>query len=335
MKKIWKVLMVLCLSVSVWGCTSNEKAETPKEEKITITDQSGRKITLEKPAERVASGYYIATTTIIGLGAKDTLVGVEMKADTREIYKQAAPEILELPALGNKKMFNVEECAKAKPDVVFLPISLKSYVDKLEALGMQVILLNPETKEGFEEAVQIIAKACGKEETAQKYKTYRKQLLKKYIKAKKDTNHTVYMAGMDLLEAASDDMFQGEIIKEANGINAITDKGQTSWMNINIETLLRVNPSYILLENGGIDSESVYANTALREIDAVKNEQVYVFPSALETWDTPNLSSCLGVLWVYSKLYPEEVSVDVVKKEAKAFYKEFYGIDVDTEALGV
>ena len=334
MKKFWKMLVVMCVGLTLLGCSSTQ-TETPTEKAIKIIDQSGREVVLNKPAKRIASGYYIATTTIIGLGAKDTLVGVEMKAESREIYKQAAPEILDLPALGNKKMFHVEECAKAKPEVVFLPISLQSYVDKLEDLGIKVILLNPETNESFDEALHIIAKVCGREKIAQEYLDYRKNLLQTYIKQDMDENKTIYMAGMELLEAASDTMFQGEIIKAAKGVNAIKKGENSSWMNINIETLLEANPSYILLEHGGIHSEAVYANSALSELDAIKQKHVYVFPSTLETWDTPNLSYCLGTLWTYAILHPEDVTMEDVKKEAKAFYKKFYGIDVHMNELGI
>lgn len=334
MKKIWKLFVVLCLSISVFGCSQQDEKDDVKNTSIKIMDQSGREVTLDKPAEKVASGYYIATTTIVGLGAKDQLVGVEMKADSREIYRQAAPELLELPALGNKKMFNVEECAKADPDVVFLPVSLKSYVKQLEDLDIKVILLNPETQKSYDEAIDIIAKVCGKSKQAQEYFSYRDNLLKKYIKGNMAKDKTVYMAGMDLLEAAGNDMFQGEIIKAAKGNNALQEGEQSTWMNIDIETLLALDPAYIFLENGGVSSDSVYANDALSEISAVKNKQVYVFPSMLETWDTPNLSYCLGTLWSYAVLHPEEVSMKEVKEEAKTFYKTFYGIDIDTEALG-
>ena len=73
---------------------------------------------------------------------------------------------------------------------------------------------------------------------------------------------------------------------------------------------------------------------SLQELRAVKNKQVYVFPSALETWDTPNLSSCLGTLWCAAILYPQEVSMEAVEKEAIDFYKQFYDIDVTGEQLG-
>lgn len=329
MNKIWRILVAFCLCITMVACSTNNEDAIENNDKIVITDQSGRKVILDKPAEKIASAYYIATTTIIGLGAKDKLVGVEMKAETREIYKQAAPELLNLPALGNKKMFNVETCVNADPDVVFLPVSLNSYIDQLEELDIQVVLLNPETQESFDEAVEIIAKVCGVRENAEAYFTYRENLLKKYINADTDSNLSVYFAGMELLEAASDDMFQGEIIKQAKGVNALSENGQNSWMRINVETLIASNPAYIFLENGGISSDVIYQNPSLSELDAVKNNQVFVFPSTLETWDTPNLSYCLGTLWTYAILHPNEVSMDAVKEEANKFYKQFYNIDIE------
>lgn len=330
MKRLLGLFVVLCLSITMFSC-SNNTPEEKKDTSFSVVDQSGREVTFDKPADKVASGYYIATSTIIGLGAKDKLVGVEMKAETREIYHQAAPEVLKLAALGNKKMFNVEECAKADPDVVFLPISLQSYVGQLEELDIKVILLEPETKKGFNEAVEIIAKVCGKEKKANEYFAYVDSLNKKYMDSTKavENSKRVYFAGSELLQAASKSMFQSEIINDAKGVNAIIEEAQSSWISINMETLLAADPSYIFLENGGVNSDEVYANTALSELEAVKNKQVYVFPSTLETWDTPNLSYCLGMLWSYAILNPEDVSMDDVKKEASYFYKTFYDIDVE------
>ncbi len=329
MKKMTAFCLAVMMSLSLFGCSQAQQAEG-----ITIVDQGGRKVTLEKPAEKVASGYYIATTTIIGLGGEDMLTGVEMKAETRPIYKAAASKLLDLPALGNKKMFHVEECAKADPDVVFLPVSLKEYAAQLEELGIATVLLNPETQEQYDEAVQIIAKVCGKEEAAEDYFAYCKELYDTYLDFEADDSKQVYMAGLDLLQAAGKDMYQAEVIHDAKGINAYAQGGNRGWQSINVETLLSLNPAYILLENGGITSEEVYADESLQELRAVKNKQVYVFPSALETWDTPNLSSCLGTLWCAAILYPQEVSMEAVEKEAIDFYKQFYDIDVTGEQLG-
>lgn len=325
MKKMLKILMVLCLCLSLAAC-GNSQTETSGS--FTIEDQAGREITFEEPAKTAASGYYIATTTLIGLGCEDALIGVEMKADTRKIYSAAAPTVLELPALGNKKSFNVEECAAADPDVVFLPVSLKDYVEQLEDLDIKVILLNPETEESYDEAVEIIAKVMGKEEISEEYFSYRTNLLDQYIKEQAEKK-SVYFAGSDILEAAGSDMFQSELIDDAQGTYVLEDELDevNTWQTINVEELIKADPDYIFIEQGGISVEDVLNDPALSDLTAVKNEQVYIFPSDYETWDTPNLSSCLGVLWMYSILYPDALSLEDVAKEANAFYQQFYDFD--------
>lgn len=332
MKRFMKGMLAFLLCLTMSACT---QGDTPKEESIKIIDQAGREVTLQQPAEKIVSGYYIATSTLIGLGQKDKLVGVEMKADKRVIYQKAAPNVMDLPAMGNKKSFNVEECAKAAPDVVFLPVSLKSYVDKLEELGMKVILLEPESREGFDEAVNIIAQACGAQGRAKSYFAFRDAIESNYLQNEKKEQKTVYFAGSDILEASGEAMFQGELIHQAGGVNVITDNDRTSWLTISKETLLKADPAYIFVENQGADIDVLTKDATWQGLQAVTEEQIYEFPSTLETWDTPNLSYCLGELWMSSVLYPEHVSRQDVIKEAIAFYKEFYGIEVSAADLGI
>ena len=101
---------------------------------LTVTDQAGRTVTFEKAPEKIASSYYISTSLLLALGLQDKLVGIEAKANTRNIYKLAAPAIVSLPNMGTAKEFNTEACVAAAPDVVFLPMKLKKTADTLETI---------------------------------------------------------------------------------------------------------------------------------------------------------------------------------------------------------
>ncbi len=195
---------------------------------------------------------------------------------------------------------------------------------------MKVILLNPETEETYDEAVEIIAKVMGKEDISEQYFTYRKDLFAKYVKEQEEKK-TVYFAGSDILETCGSDMFQNELIQDAQGSYVLNEqlKGVSTWQKINVEELIQADPDYIFIEQGGISVDDVLNNSALSDISAVKNHHVYIFPSEYETWDTPNLSSCLGVLWMYAILYPDALSMEDVANEANAFYQTYYGFDAD------
>lgn len=339
--KLTKIILSLLVCFSLTACqTTSNTVETPSQtdstaevsqssQEFTIVDHAGREVSFDQPCETVASGYYITTTSLIGLGLADNIVGVEMKADSRPIYSLSAEHILSLPALGNKKEFNVEECAKADPDVVFLPIGLESYVQQLEDLDIKVVLLQPETKESFDDALNIIGKVMGVEDKVNDYFNYRSDLLS--VINEPEEMKRVYFAGSDILEAAGADMYQSAMIKDAKGINVMEEPlaGAASWQTINVEELIKADPEYIFMEQGGLSVEDVLNNSALADVSAVKNGNVYIFPSEIETWDTPNLSSCLGVLWMYATLYPESLSIDDVAQLANSFYQEYYGFEAN------
>ncbi len=125
---------------------------------LTVTDQAGRTVTFEKAPEKIASSYYISTSLLLALGLQDKLVGIEAKANTRNIYKLAAPAIVSLPNMGTAKEFNTEACVAAAPDVVFLPIKLKKTADTLESLGIKAIVVNPEDQSLLEECITLVGK---------------------------------------------------------------------------------------------------------------------------------------------------------------------------------
>ena len=113
---------------------------------LTVTDQLGREVTIEKEPESLVSGYYISTSLMIALGLDEKLVGVEAKADTRNIYKLSAPEILDLPSVGTAKEFDLEGCASLNPDLVIVPAKLKDSIPAMEELGLTVLAVKPENQ---------------------------------------------------------------------------------------------------------------------------------------------------------------------------------------------
>ena len=111
----------LCLNLAACGAASSSaalsaaassqavasSAAVSEAAGITLTDQAGRTVTLEQPAESIVSCYYISTYATIALGLKDKIVGLENKADTRALYALAAPELPQLTQVGTLKELNV------------------------------------------------------------------------------------------------------------------------------------------------------------------------------------------------------------------------------------
>ena len=95
---------------SVSASQSAPDGSVPQDGPITLNDHAGRTVTLEEPAQRIVSSYYLSTSLLIALGLKDNLVGIEMKADTRQLFKLAAPELLD-PLLAQNPAHGVRHVA--------------------------------------------------------------------------------------------------------------------------------------------------------------------------------------------------------------------------------
>ena len=241
----------------------------------------GRNVILEKPAEKLVSGYYITTSMLIALGLEDNLVGVEAKAETRPIYKMAAPHFLDLPVMGTMKEFNLEGAAALEPDLVILSIRLKDTVESLEQMGINVIAVNPESMEELKETLDMIGKATGTEERAKKLITYYDEKTQEISNIVKDKDKpTVYLAGNNsLLSTATKKMYQNSIIEMAGGINVAGDIEDTYWADISYEQLIAYNPDIIIGAPGAeYTKDQLLKDQKLQGINAIKTIRYILCP---------------------------------------------------------
>ena len=295
---------------------------------VTITDHLGREVTIEKQPESFVSGYYISTSLMIALGLDDQLVGVEAKADKRNIYKLSAPELTELPSVGTAKEFDLEGCAALKPDLVIVPTKLKDSIPAMEELGLTVIAVNPEDQTKLFETIDMISTAADVVEKGQELEYWISDALEN-LKKSLDGAETpsVYLAGNSaLLQTAGPEMYQSTLIENAGGVNAASDFTDTYWADTSYEQILSWNPDYIVLAaDADYDADSVLNDSALADCTAVKEGHIAQIPSDIEALDSPVPASFLGSYYVASILHPDVVTEDDFKTTEKNFYETFYG----------
>lgn len=295
---------------------------------VTVVDQLGREVVIEKEPETLVSGYYISTSLLLALGEKDNLVGIEAKANSRFIYKLSAPEIIELPSVGTAKEFDLEGCAALNPDLIILPAKLKNVIPSLEELGFTVIAVNPENQTLLEEAVVLLGTATNSMERANALLTFSETKLEEVETALKDAElPTVYMSGnSSFLSTAGPAMYQNGVIVEAGGKNVADELTDTYWAEVSYEQIITWNPQYIIIAaDADYTVEDVLADENLVDCDAIKNNQVYQFPTDIEAWDSPVPAGVLGKVWLASVLHPEQYAVENYEEAVKEFYETFYG----------
>ena len=350
MKKLIALLLVLAMTLSFAACSQTEKPEetapaateatvsateepvpettaAPSHYPVTVTDHAGREVVIEEEPQRLVSGYYISTSALIALDLDEKLVGIEAKANKRAIYALAAPELIDLPNVGTAKEFDLEGCAALEPDLVILPIKLKSAVETLEGLGIDVLLVNPENQELLTGMIHMIAAATGTEEQAEALLNFtmeQETLLRAAMSGIELPS--VYLAGnSSMLSTAGNAMYQSDMIRLAGGMNVAADIEDTYWVEIDYEQLLTWNPQYIILASDATYTvDDVLADPNLADCAAVASGKVYQMPSKAEAWDSPVPSGILGALWLANILHNDLLSDADCAAKIDEYYETFY-----------
>lgn len=348
-KKISAVALSMIMLVSVTACNfshsdSNDKNTTENTTSafeimsnfneigvsypLTVTDQAGRTVTFDKAPEKIASSYYISTSLLIALGLTDKLVGIEAKANTRNIYKLAAPSAVNLPNMGTAKEFNTEACVAAAPDVVFLPMKLKKAADTLDELGIKAVVVNPEDQSLLKECITLAGKITNTYGRA----TALNNSIDTFLTSTKnevadEKAPSVYLAGnSSVLSTAGSHMYQDTLLTNAGGKNVASELTDTYWANVSYEQILAWNPDYIVIAADATYSADDILNDAnLAGCNAVKNKNVVKLPNDIEAWDSPVPGSFLGSIYIASVLHPEKVTKDFYETCVTKFYESFYG----------
>ncbi len=128
-----------------------------KEYSIDIVDDSGFRIRLERPADRIISLYSAHTENLFSLGLDREIIGV----GTSSIYPYQA---------RNKEVFDYrsdpEKVIAANPQIViirpFIERHSPDFVDSLKRAGITVVSLYPDNFEEFDDYILKLATLTGK-----------------------------------------------------------------------------------------------------------------------------------------------------------------------------
>lgn len=352
MKKLLSLLLALTMLLSLAACSTpdptpttvptTEPATTPTTEPtdaptteptaashypVTVTDHAGREVVIEEEPQKLVSGYYISTSLLIALDLDEKLVGIEAKANKRAIYSLAAPELIDLPNVGTAKEFDMEGCAALEPDLVILPIKLKSAVETLEGLGIDVLLVNPENQALLTGMIHMIAAATNTEDQAAQllgFTATQESYLSETLAGAEMPS--VYLAGnSSFLSTAGNAMYQSDMIRLAGGVNVAADIEDTYWVEIDYEQLLTWNPDYIILaSDASYTAADVLADPNLAGCAAVVNGNVYQMPNKAEAWDSPVPSGILGALWLANVLHSDLLTNTDLTDRIDDYYETFY-----------
>ena len=340
MKKLISLLLALSMLLSFAGCGQADKVEknstpttvTSSNYPLTVTDQAGRKVTIETEPQRIITAYYITSSLLIALDLDERIVGIENNPEKRAIYGLSAPKLLDLSQIGTAKELDTEAVMALEPDLLVLPMKLKNTVPTLEQLGLTVLLVDPEDQQRLNGMIQLVGQATNRNELATKLLDWISKQQQFLTETLQDVETpTVYLAGnSSMLKTAGDAMYQADMIRLAGGSNVAGAIEDTYWAEIDYEQLLVWNPEYIILAaEATYTVEDVLNDPNLADCKAVVNGNVYRLPNQAEAWDSPVPGSILGAFWLANILHPEQLNEAESIASMNEFYETFYHFTYD------
>ena len=271
MKTVKLVSLLLCLILicPVLGCAEDAA--------VTVTDMTGREITLDAPATRVVALTASDCEILYALGAGDTLVG-------RGEYCDYPEDVQAVPSVQSGYETNVEQIIALEPQVVLMATmaQTKEQVEALEAAGVHVIVSDAQDIAGVYTAIELIGAVTGKnDEAAALIAGMKDSFAAIAAKAEGDGSKTVYFEVSPLeygLWTAGKGTFMDELAQMIGLKNAFEDV--EGWAAISEEQVLKRDPDYIVTISmyygeGPTPVEEIMGREGWQELKAVKNEAVF------------------------------------------------------------
>lgn len=129
---------------------------------ITVNDDDGKPVTLQKPAQRVIALAPHVTEMVYAAGGGDRLIAAVDYSD----YPEAAKK---LPRVGSNRQIDMERVAALKPDliVVWMHGSSERQIDQIRALGIPLFHSDPKKLDDIASNLARIGKLMGTEAVAE------------------------------------------------------------------------------------------------------------------------------------------------------------------------
>jgi iron complex transport system substrate-binding protein len=313
------------------------------EKKLTVIDDSGRTVTVNKPISRIATLSYRFPELLIAIGAKDKIVGVEERFKTRTKDIAEACDMMDVLVCGTSDDPDYEQILELKPDVVITGSSnakeVSEKIPSIPVIGISsfVSSIEPNSVISDLRLLGMIAdEAEGAENLIDFMKNYEGIIDERTKGVKSEEMPTFYLEGPMNYSIYGPSGSPGKVLAEGcGGLNVASemDIGSSS-IEVSPEWVLEKNPDIIIKRADflGLDATEQDAEKALNElisrtgwteIQAVKNSRVYLLEGDL-MWTPRYLAGrCYLAKWLHPELFNDLDPEEILQR----YHEEFLGIE--------
>jgi len=253
---------------------------------ITVTDDSGYSITLEKPARRIVSLAPHITELLFAAGAGEVVAGTSEFSD----FPQAA---LSIPRISGGGGLDLEAIVALQPDLVIAWQSGNPAVqiNRLRALGLPVYLSEPRALEDIAHSIEDFGALAGTgAEASRQAQAFRQRLaLLQHRYAQRAAVGVFYQVWQRPLMTVNGTHLISDVIRLCSGRNVFADLPLLA-PQVTTEAVLAANPDVIVVAAGD-ESSPDWLDEWRRwpELAAVRHEHLYAIPRDLLVRHTPRI----------------------------------------------
>lgn len=234
---------------------------------IEIKDDLGQATTLAAPPQRIVSLLPSLTETVCELGACGRLVGVDR-------YSNYPASVNALPKVGGIDDTNVELIASLRPDVVLVAVSSR-VTDRLRALGLKVIALEPRSYRDVQRVLGVIGQVLAVPDAQRVWHHIEAGVAAAAGSVPPAARGLrVYYEVASGLYAAGTASFMGETLARLGAGNIIPAE-LGPFPKINPEFVVKANPGVIMVGSRG--AEGLAERPGWSRIEAVRRGRICVF----------------------------------------------------------
>lgn len=206
---------------------------------VVVRDDRGVEVVLSAVPERIVSLLPSLTESVCAIGACNRLVGTDR-------FSNWPASVASLPKLGGLDDAQVERVAALKPDVVLVSSSAR-IVDRLEALGFKVVVLESRNRADTRNTLTLLGKLFGKPAAADAVWSRIEREVSAAARRVPPSLHgqRVYFEIDSTPYAAGPDSFVGELLAKL-GMRNILAAELGAFPKVNPEHIVRAQPDVIM-----------------------------------------------------------------------------------------
>ncbi|TSA54077.1 MAG: cobalamin-binding protein [Dehalococcoidia bacterium] len=273
---------------------------------ITVTDDLGRKVTINRLPQRIISLAPSNTEILFALGLDDRIIGVTDYCD----YPDAAKRKTRVAGYSTP---DLEKLVSLQPDLVVAEsIQEKTVLPALERLGMTVYVTEATTIDTILNDISILGKITGKTAKASRVLDTMNSKINSIVSKTQNLSSAqrlkvLYVNWHDPIWTMGRNTYIDDVIIKAGGINIYAADFEKSRA-VSLESVVAKNPQVIFISGMGTTGDVVYKGikdeVRLYTVDAALNNRIYKISDA-NLIERPGPRIVDGLVEVARMIHPE------------------------------